>query len=253
MPCRPRGLFGTGATDFFCSAVERGSRGLVLLLRNPALVALLLALLVAPHRVRGDACDVDARRTAATGPAAQLGPDPVGVRVDVRAGTPLVFLGHRAAARSRSRSSSRSSSGSCSRGSDAFDFVTTGEVAGGSAFLALVIGTTLALLSLALVQAATACALLEIDAGRQVTAVTAYAEAFDACRPLLARQRRLRPRVGRPDDDDVPDPGRDLARDPLVPARADRDARGGSCARRAPPKPRARRAGAGCGRRRSSG
>ena len=41
------GLFGTTATDLFCSGVERGSRGLILLLRNPALVALVLAAVVA--------------------------------------------------------------------------------------------------------------------------------------------------------------------------------------------------------------
>ena len=52
----------------------------------------------------------------------------------------------------------------------------TGEVAGGSAVLALIIGTTLALLGLGLVQAAVACALLEIDAGAPITAVSAYAQ-----------------------------------------------------------------------------
>ena len=36
------GVFGTGATDFFCSAVETGSRGLAQLLRDPVLTLLLL-------------------------------------------------------------------------------------------------------------------------------------------------------------------------------------------------------------------
>ena len=49
----------------------------------------------------------------------------------------------------------------------------TGEGAGGSAFLAVVVGTTLALLGLALVQAATACALDELDEGREITALGA--------------------------------------------------------------------------------
>jgi hypothetical protein len=61
----------------------------------------------------------------------------------------------------------------------------TGELAGGAALLALIIGTTLALLGLGLVQAATACALLELDSGRQVGAVSAYAKAFGRIRPLL--------------------------------------------------------------------
>ena len=41
------GVLGTGATDFFCTAVETGSRGLVPLLRNPALTLLVLAALLA--------------------------------------------------------------------------------------------------------------------------------------------------------------------------------------------------------------
>ena len=64
----------------------------------------------------------------------------------------------------------------------------------------------------------------------------------DALRPLLASQRRLRAGVGRPDGDALPHPGRDLARDPLVPPRARRDARGGSREGRAPRQPRPRAA-----------
>ena len=37
------GLFGTGATDLFCTGVAKGSKGLVLLLRNPPLMLLVLA------------------------------------------------------------------------------------------------------------------------------------------------------------------------------------------------------------------
>ena len=41
------GAFGTGATDFFCSAVAAGSRGLIQVVRNAALmVALLVGLFV---------------------------------------------------------------------------------------------------------------------------------------------------------------------------------------------------------------
>ena len=56
---------------------------------------------------------------------------------------------------------------------------------GSWAFLAAVIGTTFALLGLGLVQAATACALVEIDAGRPVGAMTAYRLALRRLRPLL--------------------------------------------------------------------
>ena len=47
------------------------------------------------------------------------------------------------------------------------------------------IGTTLTLLGLGLVQAATACALVEIDAGRPIGAVAAYRIALRRIRPLL--------------------------------------------------------------------
>ena len=51
--------------------------------------------------------------------------------------------------------------------------------------LALVIGATLTLLGLGLVQAATACALVEIDAGRPIGPLDAYRLAFRRLRPLL--------------------------------------------------------------------
>ncbi len=41
------GLFGTGATDLFCTGVATGSKGLVLLLRNPAFMLLAVAALLA--------------------------------------------------------------------------------------------------------------------------------------------------------------------------------------------------------------
>ena len=61
----------------------------------------------------------------------------------------------------------------------------TGEGAGGSAFLAVIIGTTLALLGLVLVQAATACALDELDEGREITALDAYARTLTDFPALL--------------------------------------------------------------------
>jgi hypothetical protein len=61
----------------------------------------------------------------------------------------------------------------------------TGQGAGAFAFLAVVIGTTLALLGLGLVQAATACALVELDAGRRPGPATAYRLALRRIRPLL--------------------------------------------------------------------
>jgi hypothetical protein len=63
--------------------------------------------------------------------------------------------------------------------------VVTGEAAGTWAFLAAVIGTTLALFGLSFVQAAAACALVEIDEGREVGATDAYRLAWRRVRPLL--------------------------------------------------------------------
>ena len=60
-----------------------------------------------------------------------------------------------------------------------------GEAAGGFALLAVVIGTTLALLGLGLVQAAVACALVEIDGGHRIGPVSAYRIALRKLRPLL--------------------------------------------------------------------
>jgi hypothetical protein len=51
--------------------------------------------------------------------------------------------------------------------------------------LAVVVGTTFTLLGLGLVQAATACALVEIDGGREVSALGAYRIALQRFGPLL--------------------------------------------------------------------
>ena len=61
----------------------------------------------------------------------------------------------------------------------------TGQGAGTFAFIALVIGATLTLLGLGLVQAATACALVELDAGRPIGPVAAYRISLQRLRPLL--------------------------------------------------------------------
>jgi hypothetical protein len=63
---------------------------------------------------------------------------------------------------------------------------TTGEAAGALALLVVAIGTTLTLLGATLVQAATACALVEVDAGRAVGPLAAYRLALPKLRPLLA-------------------------------------------------------------------
>ena len=177
------GLFGTGATDLFCSGVERGSRALILFLQDPALVALVLAAiaaLVAFVTIRATWTPVAPLRLGRRRSWGQILSASGSMyvrhaRVFLGIGLlliPIVLvitflqwlvlegLGH-------------------------VGISSTGEIAGGAALLALIIGTTLALLGLGLVQAATACALVEIDAGRQVGAVSAYAKALRRVRPLL--------------------------------------------------------------------
>jgi hypothetical protein len=62
---------------------------------------------------------------------------------------------------------------------------TSGEAAGALALLVLFLGTTLALLAFGLVQAATTCALVEVDAGKEIGPIDAYRLAFRRFRPLL--------------------------------------------------------------------
>jgi hypothetical protein len=176
------GLFGTGATDLFCTAVETGSRGLILLLRSPALVALMLAALVALVAfvvIRATWFPVAPLRLARRRSWGQI----LSASASMYVGRMPVFLGIGLLLIPITLLIT------------ALQWVVlegvtllgagTGEIAGSSALLAVVIGSTLALFGLGFVQAATACALREIDAGRRVTAVSACAEALGQIRPLL--------------------------------------------------------------------
>ena len=178
------GIFGTTATDLFCSGVAKGSRALILLLRSPGLMLLVLAAIVglvtfvvvratwtpvAPLRVGrrrswGQILSASARMYVRR-PSVFLGIGLVVIPITLV----MTFLQWLAL-----------------EGLDVLGISSTGESAGGSAFLAVVIGTTLALLGLGVVMAATACALREIDAGRPVNALAACREALRRLRPLLA-------------------------------------------------------------------
>jgi hypothetical protein len=61
---------------------------------------------------------------------------------------------------------------------------TTGDSAGALVLLVVIAGTTLTFMGLALVQAATTCALIQIDQGRRVGPFHAYRLAFRKLRPL---------------------------------------------------------------------
>jgi hypothetical protein len=62
---------------------------------------------------------------------------------------------------------------------------TTGEAAGALVLLVVAIGTTFALIGFTLVQAATTCALVELDEDRSVGPVAAYKLALRRARPLI--------------------------------------------------------------------
>jgi hypothetical protein len=177
------GILGTSATDFFCSAVETGSRGLVQLLRNPAATLLVLAavlgsavfaatrtrwrpvapLRLARRRTWGQILSAASRMYVKRAPLF-LGIGvlliPLGFVISILQG--LVLGGF---------------------GLGVVD--TTGEAAGALALLVVAIGTTLTLLALVLVQAATACALVQLDAGRPIGPLAAYGIALAMIRPLL--------------------------------------------------------------------
>jgi hypothetical protein len=177
------GILGTSATDFFCAAVTSGSRGLISLLRSPGLTLLVLVALavlvifgltrtewrpaaplrIARRRAWGQILAAAARMYVGQARLflgigllfIPLGAVISGVQVLVLGGLGLAGID------------------------------VTGESAGVLLFLVVAIGVTLTLLVLALVQAATACALVEIDEGRSIGPTRAYRMALAKTRPLL--------------------------------------------------------------------
>ena len=176
------GIFGTGTTDFFCSAVARGSLALSQLIRSPgptlvvlgALLALVIfaivratwtpvaSLRIARRRTWGQVLSSSARAYVKR-PGLFVG---LGLLL-IPIAFAITFLQW------------------LLLGLLAIFGSVSGDAAGIWAFVAVVIGTTLALLGLGLVQAATACALVEIDEGRDVSAVGAYRLAARRLRPLI--------------------------------------------------------------------
>jgi hypothetical protein len=178
------GFFGTGATDFFCSAVAKGSSGLIKLLRSPEVVLLAIAVLLAILLFaieRATWTPVASLRIARRRHWGQL-LSASGVMYIRR--LPLflgigVLLIPIALLTALVQSLVVGAFGLAGVDAD-------GETAGALALFLLVIGTTLTLVGFALVQAATACALIEIDKGGSIGPVEAYRRALSRIRPLLA-------------------------------------------------------------------
>jgi hypothetical protein len=177
------GAFGTDATDFFCSAVATGSRGVIQLAKDPqAMAALLLVLLVvllfgisrtswrptAPLHV--------ARRRSWGQILSAAGRMYVGhTLLFVGIGSLLVVLGLAISILQ----------GLILGGFGLLGVETSGESAGALVLLIVGVGTALALLGLALVQAATVCALIRLDEGNKVGPLEAYRLALRRVRPLV--------------------------------------------------------------------
>ena len=176
-------IFGPSATGFFCGAVGHGSVALVRLVDHPlgfALVLAALALLVlmmisrgtwrptaplrlAHRRAWGQILAASARMYVGRLPLfLSLGVLFVPISLLITLLQALVL-----------------------HATSIFGLQTGGESSGLAAFFALVIGTSLTLLALGLLQAATVRALVELDRFEHVSPLGAYALALDSVAPLL--------------------------------------------------------------------
>ena len=176
------GIFGTGATDLFCSGVETGSAALQSLLRNPVpmllliggIVGLLVLLIVRATWTPTAPLHVGCRRSwgqTVAAPARMYLQRPrlvLGIGLLFLPMALVITLIQWAVVR-------------------LVDVLTalTGAGAGWLAYVVVVVGTTLTLFALALVQAATACGLRELDEGRACGGVHAYRLVRPAARSLL--------------------------------------------------------------------
>ena len=177
------GIFGTRATDFFCTAVETVSRGLVSLLRSPGATLVVLGFLLAlalfaiTRTSWRPAAPLRLARRRSWGKI-------LSAAARMYLDHPLLFLGIGLILIPLSIViaivQTMLFGGFGILGIDA-----TGEPAGALVLVALAVGLTLALLGLTLVQAATTCALVRIDEGERIGPVDAYRTAFARLRPLL--------------------------------------------------------------------
>jgi hypothetical protein len=177
------GVLGTGTTDFFCGAVEGGSEALRRLLDDPLPVLAVLAALITlalyglSRTVWRPGAPLRLARRRAWGQILAAAGRMYVWRIGLFTGIGILFL---------------PISGLITllqatvlRVSNVVGIQTEGESTGLLVFSVLVIGTTLTLMGLALVQAATACALVRIDAGEPIGPVHAYRRALVQVRPLL--------------------------------------------------------------------
>ncbi|HET7758887.1 MAG TPA: hypothetical protein VFK62_03110 [Gaiellaceae bacterium] len=175
-------VFGTNATDFFCGAVGRGSSALVRLVDQPlvftlvlAAIVLFLIFLLTRTRWRPRAPLHLARRRS-WGQILSASGRMYATRFRLLAGIGVVFIPILLLVSLLQALVLHATS--------IFGVQTSGGN-GPVAFVVLVVGTSLTLLGLGIVQAATARALVEVDAGRPTGVIHAYRLAADIVVPLL--------------------------------------------------------------------
>ncbi len=177
------GALGTGASDFFCGAVAAGSNGLRKSLDNPVpmiLGLLVLIALIAFALTRTTWRPVAPLRLARRRAWGQILSSSARVYVT----RPLLVFGIGVLALPISVVVTVLQAGLLGA-SRVFGLDAEAERGGILVFGVLVIGTALTLLGLGLMIAATARALVEIDAGREIRPLRAYRLALDAIWPLL--------------------------------------------------------------------
>jgi hypothetical protein len=177
------GAVGTGATDFFCSAVARGSNFVRRSIENPlpalltlaALAALLVFVLTRTTWRPATPFRLARRRTWGQILSASFS------MYRRRLG---LFLGIGILVLPISVVVTLLQAGLI-HASRVFGVETQGESRGFLVWVVLTVGTALTLVGLGFVMAATARALAELDAGRTVSPLRAYGMAIDSIRPLL--------------------------------------------------------------------
>lgn len=177
------GALGTSATDFFCDAVEGGSRALQQLLDNPVPVVLVLAALVAlvvivlTRTTWTPVAPLRLARRRAWGQILAAAARMYVRRLPLFIGIGVLLLPISVLAALLQ--------GLVLGASSLVGIETGGESGGLLVLLVVAVGTTLTLLGVGLVLAATVRALVEIDAGRAIGPVGAYRLVLDSILPLL--------------------------------------------------------------------
>jgi hypothetical protein len=177
------GALGTGATDFFCEAVAAGSNAVRRMAEHPApiIVALLallgLIVLVISRATWHPSTPLRLARRRAWGQIITASARMYLGRIRLVVGIGILFVPLSLLITFVQTI--------ILRASQVVGTPTEAESGSVQAFFVFVVGTALTLLGIALVQAATARALVEIDQGRSIGPVRAYRLALDNIRPLL--------------------------------------------------------------------